>query len=59
MAFRIEIQPQAFDDLDAIADYILSRHSFEVAHGWFKANILDIATLKEDTESLVRGPGIR
>ena len=47
MAFRVEIQPQAFDDLDAIADYIRSRRSLDVAQRWFNSIILDIGTLKE------------
>ena len=47
MAFRVEIQPQAFEDLDTIAAYIKARSSFETAQRWFTGIILDIATLKE------------
>ena len=47
MAFRVEIQPQAFEDLDTIAAYIKARSSFATAQRWFNGIILDIATLKE------------
>ena len=47
MAFRVEIEPQAFDDLNSIADYIKASSSFAVAETWFNAVIDDIASLKE------------
>jgi plasmid stabilization system protein ParE len=47
MAFRVEIEPQAFDDLDAIAEYIKKKRSFTVAERWFNGVIDDIASLKE------------
>ncbi len=31
MAFQVEIAPQAFEDLDSIADYIKARSSFATA----------------------------
>jgi plasmid stabilization system protein ParE len=46
MAFRVEIAPQAFDDLDSIADYIKERSSFAVAERWFNGVIDDIDSLK-------------
>ena len=47
MAFRVEIEPQAFDDLNSIADYIKASSSFAVAETWFNGVIDDIASLKE------------
>lgn len=47
MAFRVEIAPQAFDDLDSIAGYIREHSSFAVAEKWFNSIIDDIASLKE------------
>jgi plasmid stabilization system protein ParE len=47
MAFRVEITPQAFDDLDSIADYIREHSSFAVAEKWFNGIIDDIASLKD------------
>lgn len=35
MAFRVEISPQAFEDLDRISAYIRHRGSFESAERWF------------------------
>jgi plasmid stabilization system protein ParE len=46
MAFRVEIAPQAFEDLDSIADYIRERSSFAVAEKWFNGIIDDIASLR-------------
>lgn len=46
MAFRVEILPQALDDLDAIASYIAAASSFDVAERWFNAIMQDIASLK-------------
>lgn len=47
MAFRVEIAPQAFEDLDAIADYIREHGSFAVSAKWFNGIIDAIASLKE------------
>jgi plasmid stabilization system protein ParE len=47
MAFRVEIQPQAFDDLDRLADYIKARGSLRAAEKWFNGIIDEIASLKE------------
>lgn len=47
MAFRVEIAPQAFDDLDSIATYIRDHSTFAVAEKWFNGIIDDIASLKE------------
>jgi plasmid stabilization system protein ParE len=47
MAFRVEIEPQAFEDLDSIAGYIKTKSSFAVAGRWFNGIINDIASLKE------------
>jgi plasmid stabilization system protein ParE len=35
MAFRVEISPEAFRDLDTIAAFIRRRGSFESAERWF------------------------
>lgn len=45
MAFRVEISPQAFADLDGIARYIEQQASFEQAEAWFNGIILAIRTL--------------
>jgi plasmid stabilization system protein ParE len=37
MAFRVEISPRAFADLDAIAGYIKELGSFDQARKWFNA----------------------
>jgi len=47
MAFRVEIEPQAFEDLDEIADWIKAGSSFETAERWFNGMIAAIATLRE------------
>ncbi len=47
MAFRVEIAPQASADLDAIADYIKQRGSFESAQQWFNGIMDAIAALKD------------
>ena len=47
MAFRVEIQPQAFADLDSMAVYIKDRSSFATTERWFNAIIKDIASVKE------------
>lgn len=45
MAFRVEIEPQAFADLDSIARYIRSRSSFDAADSWFTGIMDSIASL--------------
>ena len=47
MAFRVEIEPQAFDDLDSIAEFIRANGSFAIAEKWFNGVIEDIASLDE------------
>jgi plasmid stabilization system protein ParE len=47
MAFRVEIEPQAFEDLDSIAGCIKKKSSFALAERWFNGMISDIASLKE------------
>lgn len=47
MAFRVEIEPEALEDLDSIADYIKARSSFATAEKWFNGMMNDIASLKE------------
>jgi plasmid stabilization system protein ParE len=46
MAFRVEVAPQAFDDLDSIAGYIKKRSTFAVAERWFNSVIDEIDSLK-------------
>jgi plasmid stabilization system protein ParE len=46
MAFRVEISPRAFNDLDEIAEYIKQRSSFEQAEKWFNGIIAAIRTLE-------------
>jgi len=46
MAFHVEIQPQAYDDLDLIAGYIKDRSSFATAEKWFNGIMDQIATLE-------------
>jgi plasmid stabilization system protein ParE len=45
MAFRVEISPQAFEDLDSISAYIRHRGSFESAERWFNGIMAAIKTL--------------
>jgi len=47
MAFRVEVSPQAFEDLDAISAYIRQRGSFESAERWFNGIIAAVKTLCE------------
>ena len=47
MAFRVEISPRAFNDLDEIAEYIKQRGSFEQAQKWFNGIIAAIRTLED------------
>jgi plasmid stabilization system protein ParE len=46
MAFRVELAPRAFDDLDEIADYIRRNGSFKQAEDWFNAMIDAIRMLE-------------
>ncbi|MCX6595385.1 MAG: type II toxin-antitoxin system RelE/ParE family toxin [Acidobacteria bacterium] len=45
MAFRVELAPQAFDDLDEIAACIAGQSSFAVAERWFNSIIKSISAL--------------
>lgn len=47
MAFRVEVMPQAFADLDAIATYLESSASFAVAEKWFRGILTAIGSLRE------------
>ena len=47
MGFRVEIEPQAFDDIDSIANYITTRGSFAAAEKWFNGIMDAIAALNE------------
>ena len=47
MAFRVEISPRAFNDLDEIAEYIKQRGSFEQAQKWFNGIIAAIRSLED------------
>ena len=47
MAFRVEISPRAFNDLDEIAKHIKQRGSFEQAQKWFNGIIAAIRTLED------------
>jgi plasmid stabilization system protein ParE len=47
MAFRVEISPQAFNDLDEIARYIKQHSTFEQAEEWFNGIIAAIRTLED------------
>ena len=46
MASRVEIAPQAFEDLDVIAEYITRRGSVESAERWFNGIIEAIRGLE-------------
>ena len=46
MVFRVELAPRAYADLDAIADYITKRGSFESAQLWFNGIMDSIASLR-------------
>jgi len=47
MAFRVEISPRAFADLDGIAEYIRERGSFAQAEEWFNGIITALRTLED------------
>jgi plasmid stabilization system protein ParE len=46
MAFRVEVSPRAFEDLDGIAAYIRRQGSFESAEVWFNGIIAAIGALR-------------
>ena len=46
MAFRVEVEPQALEDLVAIAEHI-KEHSFETAERWFNGVMRAIWRLQE------------
>ena len=56
MVFHVEIQPQAFEDLDSIAEYIKARSSFATAEKWFNGMMDGIASLKEIPERCTVAP---
>ena len=47
MAFRVEISPRAFADLDEIAGYIKQQGSFDQAEEWFNGIVAAIRTLED------------
>lgn len=47
MAFRVEISPRAFNDLDEIARYIKRQSSFERAEEWFNGIMTALRTLED------------
>ncbi len=47
MAFRVEISPRAFADLDEIAQYIKQQGSLDQAEEWFNGIIAAIRTLED------------
>ena len=47
MAFRVEVSPRAFEDLDAIASYITTHGSFDTAQKWFNEMIDASSSLRE------------
>ena len=47
MAFRVDIAPRAFIDLDEIAEYIKQRGSFERAEEWFNGIFDAIRTIED------------
>jgi plasmid stabilization system protein ParE len=46
MAFRVEISPRAFNDLDEIAEYIRQRSSFAQSEKWFNGIIAALRSLE-------------
>jgi plasmid stabilization system protein ParE len=47
MAFRVEISPRAFNDLDEIARTIKHQSGFEQAEEWFNGILAAIRTLED------------
>ena len=50
MAFSVEIEPQAIDDIDELASAIRRGSSFETARRWFNGLMAAIASLSEMPE---------
>ena len=46
MAFRVEVSPRAFRDLDKIARYIKGQSSLNQAEEWFNGIVAAIRTLE-------------
>jgi len=69
MAFRVEISPRAFNDLDEIARYLTQQASFEQAEEWFNGMIAAIQTKElgytrvdefiEDVRGRIKGKVLR
>jgi plasmid stabilization system protein ParE len=47
MAFRVEVEPRAAQDLDTISEHIKTHSSFDVAERWLNGVIKAIASLSE------------
>ena len=47
MAFRVVLEPQAFDDLDQLTGALKAASSLETAERWFSGMMQAIATLRE------------
>jgi hypothetical protein len=47
MAFRVEVAPQAFEDLDAISTFIKEQGNFVVGERWFRGIMRTIRGLHE------------
>ena len=47
MAFRVEISPRAFKDIDEIARYLEQQGSFDQAEKWFNGIFAAIRTLED------------
>jgi plasmid stabilization system protein ParE len=56
MAFRVDIAPQAFDDIDSIAAYIIAQSGLRVAEAWFNGIMSDIASLQEMPARCFKAP---
>ena len=56
MAFSVEIEPQAFDDIDELASAIRRGSSFEMAQRWFNGLMAAIASLQEIPERCAFAP---
>jgi plasmid stabilization system protein ParE len=47
MAFHIEIEPQAFEDLDALVAFIKGENRFETAEKWLRGMLRSIRSLEQ------------
>ena len=56
MDFSVEIEPQAFDDIDELASAIRRGSSFEIAQQWFNGMMAAIASLSEMPERCALAP---